>query len=85
MISPQLVPDGHTVQAVPRNASVFENIPLAVTPRWGAVSVSLRTTARGARKVEALHRKTIGNSFIYQATAAASKIQEGPFHFLSTL
>ncbi|KAM7399499.1 hypothetical protein PAMP_018766 [Pampus punctatissimus] len=34
----KLVPGGRTVQVVPENVSVFENIPLAVTPKRGAVS-----------------------------------------------
>ncbi len=48
---PQLVPGGRTVQAVPRNATVFKNIPLAVTPKQGAVSVRPHTTAHSVRKV----------------------------------
>lgn len=47
----QLVPGGLTVQAVPRNVIAFENIPLAVTPKQGAVSVRLHTMVHGVRKV----------------------------------
>lgn len=47
----QLVPGGRTAQAVPRNVTVFKNIPLAVTPKQGAVSVKLHTMAHSVRKV----------------------------------
>ncbi|KAF0030600.1 hypothetical protein F2P81_017331 [Scophthalmus maximus] len=47
--APQLVPGGRTVQAVPRNATVFKNILLAVTPKRGAVSAELHTTAHSVR------------------------------------
>lgn len=49
--TPQLVPGGRTAQAVPRNATVFKNIPLAVTPKQGVVSVKLHTMALSVRKV----------------------------------
>lgn len=48
---PQLVPGGRTAQAVPRNVTVLKNIPLAVTPKQGAVSVRPHTTAHSVRKV----------------------------------
>lgn len=51
---PQLVPSGRTVLAAPRNVTVFKNIPLAVTPKQGAVSVRPHTTAHSVRKVDAL-------------------------------
>ncbi|KAK2847057.1 hypothetical protein Q5P01_010056 [Channa striata] len=38
------------VQAVPRNVTVFKNIPLAVTPKQGAVSAKLHTVAHSVRK-----------------------------------
>lgn len=44
------VPGGRTAQAVPRNVTVFKNIPLAVTPKQGAVSVRPHTTAHSVRK-----------------------------------
>lgn len=50
----QLVPSGRTALAVPRNVTVFKNIPLAVTPKQGAVSARPHTTAHSVRKVEAL-------------------------------
>lgn len=60
---PQLVPSGRTALAVPRNVTVFKNIPLAVTPKQGAVSVRPHTTAHSVRKVEALP-KTPNRLFI---------------------
>ena len=50
----QLVPSGPTVLAVRRNVTVFKNIPLAATPKQGAVSVGPHTMARSVRKVGAL-------------------------------
>lgn len=44
------VPGGHMAQAVPRNVTVFKNIPLAVTPKREAVSVSLPTTEHNVKK-----------------------------------
>lgn len=52
--APQLVPGGRTAQAVPGNVTVFKNIPLAVTPKQGAVSVKPHTTAPSVRKVQPL-------------------------------
>lgn len=60
---PQLVPSGRTVLAAPRNVTVFKNIPLAVTPKQGAVSVRPHTTAHSVRKVDAL-LKTPNGLFI---------------------
>lgn len=40
--------------AVLRNVTVFKNIPLAVTPKQGAVSVGLHTMAHSVRKVGTL-------------------------------
>ncbi|KAG7226079.1 hypothetical protein INR49_018689 [Caranx melampygus] len=45
-----LVPGGRTAQAVPRNVTVFKNIPLAVTPKQGAVSVKPHTMAHSVSK-----------------------------------
>ena len=52
MSIPQLVPGGLTEPAVPRNATAYENILLAVTPKQGTVSARLHTTVCCVRKVE---------------------------------
>ncbi|MEQ2315979.1 hypothetical protein AMECASPLE_027952 [Ameca splendens] len=65
---PQLVPGGPMEQAVPKNANVSKNIPVAVTQKRGAVSVRLDTTVCYVRKnaIQASLAPTVSSHVIVQ-------------------
>lgn len=72
--------------AAPRNASVFKNIPLAVTPKQGAVSVRLHTMAHSVRKVDALPR-TLNRLFIdsFSVHVHQSEVVQNVSSYISSL